>query len=152
MRVKTRTFEVILAEDNPADAELVRRALRQHEVNCVLHVIRDGADAIQKIQDLDTDPKAPTIDVLILDMHLPRCDGEEILTSLRSTAYASKTPVIVLAGADLKMIREQREGFPALIFFEKPSELDEFMKLGALVRSVLSGDEMPLARESGTER
>ena len=151
MRVKTRTFEVILAEDNPADAELVLRALIEHEVNCVLHVTRDGADAIQKIQSLDTDPKAAALDMLILDMHLPKCDGEEILTALRSTAHASQTPVIVLARTDPKMIREQGEGFPALIFFEKPSELDEFMKLGALVRSVLSGDKIPLAGESGTD-
>ena len=89
--------------------------------------------------------------MLILDMHLPKCDGEEILTALRSTAHASQTPVIVLARTDPKMIREQGEGFPALIFFEKPSELDEFMKLGALVRSVLSGDKIPLAGESGTD-
>ena len=52
-------FRIILAEDNPADADLVRRALLEHGIDCELHVVGDGAEVIRQIGELDTNTDSP---------------------------------------------------------------------------------------------
>ena len=140
-------FEIILAEDNPADADLVRRALLEHGIDCELHVVRDGAEVIRQIGELDTNPDSPAFDLLILDMHLPKENGEAVLNYLRSTAHYRQTPVLVMASEDSGLIAKQA-GLRALSFFHKPSSLDEFMQLGALVRSILSVVKKPESRSA----
>lgn len=139
-------FRIILAEDNPADADLVRRALLEHGIDCELHVVGDGAEMIRQIGELDTNPKSPAFDLLILDMHLPKENGEAVLNCLRSTAHYQQTPVVVMASEDTKLIAKQAGHFRALSFFHKSSSLDEFMQLGVLVRSILSVAKKPESR------
>ena len=92
---------------------------------------------IQQISGLDTKPDSPAFDLLILDMHLPKENGEAVLDCPRSTTHYWETPVIIMASEDPKLFARQAGGYPALLFVNKPSSLDEFMRLGALVRSIL---------------
>jgi CheY-like chemotaxis protein len=128
---------ILVAEDNPADVTLVREALKRHDVDCTLHVSNDGAKAIAFLNALDRDPKLPRLDLVLLDMHLPKLDGEDILKRLRSTEHYGQTPVIVMTASDAPDDREKAEKNAALSYFRKPTSLAEYMKLGALVRSVL---------------
>jgi CheY-like chemotaxis protein len=57
MGTGTDAFEILLTEDNAADAELVHVALREHRVPCKLHVVRDGAKAIELLDRLDNDAR-----------------------------------------------------------------------------------------------
>ncbi len=85
MSVVNQKYDILLAEDNPADAVLVREALIKHGINCALRVVRDGAEAIRFMNGLDTGQSGSRLDLLVLDMHLPKHNGEEILKTLRST-------------------------------------------------------------------
>jgi CheY-like chemotaxis protein len=129
---------ILIAEDNPADVVLVREALKQHQVDCALHVIHDGAKAIAFLQSLDADPEAPRLNLVLLDMHLPKRDGDDILKTLRSTERYGQTPVIVMTASAAPEDQQKAEENAALSYFRKPTSLAEFMKLGALVRSVVS--------------
>jgi len=129
---------ILIAEDNAADLALVREALKEHQVECSLHVSNDGAKAIAFLHALDVDPKAPQLDLVLLDMHLPKRDGEDVLKTLRSTDRYGQTPVIVMTASDSPEAQQTAEKNAALYYFRKPSSLSEFMQLGALVRSVLS--------------
>ena len=129
---------ILIAEDNAADLALVREALKEHHVECSLHVSNDGAKAIAFLNDLDADPKGPRLDLVLLDMHLPKRDGEDVLKALRSTDRYGQTPVIVMTASDSPEDQQTAEKNAALSYFRKPSNLSEFMQLGALVRSVLS--------------
>lgn len=135
-------FEVLLAEDNPADVMLVREAFKEHNLDCSLHVVRDGARAIEFLRNLDERPLRGRLDLLLLDLHLPKCDGEEILASLRSTEHYAATPVIVMTASDSPRDREQAEKQAARYYFRKPSSLDEFLKLGAVALDILAGAAM----------
>jgi CheY-like chemotaxis protein len=147
MTSETKRFEILLAEDNAADAELVREALIQHQVNCSLRVVRDGAQAIAFINAIDVDPKAPALDLLLLDMRLPKSDGDEVLRRLRSTERYAQTPIIVMSGLSSSLIKGIATEHPAIVYFKKPSTLEEFMELGSIVRRVLeqgpAGDQPP---------
>lgn len=135
--METRTFQILVAEDRPEDVELVRMALKEHRVPCILHVIRDGAKAIELINSLDSDPNAPVLDLCLVDMHLPKRGGEDILKRLRSTEHYAQTRVIVMSGINTPHVAEVAAKHAALAFFQKPSTLDEYLRLGSIVRDLL---------------
>jgi CheY-like chemotaxis protein len=91
MATETRPFEILLAEDSEGDAELVRQALKQYHIDCSLHLVSDGARAIEFINRIGTEPKVPPLDLLLLDLRLPICDGDEVLTRLRSSECYAHT-------------------------------------------------------------
>jgi CheY-like chemotaxis protein len=70
---------------------LVREALDRHEVNCALHVLCDGEKALDLLNRIDSESGPSQLDLLILDMHLPGRDGNEILGKLHSTKRYART-------------------------------------------------------------
>jgi CheY-like chemotaxis protein len=134
---QNRPYQILLAEDSDADVGIVRIALRDQNLNHVLHVARDGEEAIAFIQKVDADSKAPKLDLLLLDMHLPRYNGEQILQRLRSTERYAQTPVIVMTASAAPEDEDRAQKHAALFYFRKPSRLQEFIELGAIVREIL---------------
>ena len=136
MTTETKPFEILLAEDSEGDAELVRQALKEHHIDCSLHVVSDGARAIEFINRIETDPNARPLDLLLIDLRLPICEGDEVLTRLRSTKHYAHTPVIVMTGLSSSAVKEKALRHDAMLYFEKPSTLDEFLQLGSMIRQV----------------
>jgi len=99
--------------------------------------MRDGAQAISYLEHLDRDPRAHRSDLVVLDMRLPKRDGEDILKRLRSTDRYGQTPVIVMTSSDSPRDHDCSQKHAALHYFRKPSTLDEFLEIGALVRNIL---------------
>jgi CheY-like chemotaxis protein len=128
--------QIVLGEDNPADVGLVREALREHGVDCKLHVIADGEEVMSFIDRLDLDSNTPCPDLLLLDLHLPKRDGNEILKHLRTSERCGQTPVVILTSSDAPTDHENADRNAAIHYFRKPSSLDQFMKLGIIVKSV----------------
>ena len=133
---------IVLAEDNPADVGLVREALREHDIHCELHVMQDGQAVMAFIDRVDADVKLPCPDLLLLDLQLPKHDGRDVLTYLRSSERCGRTPVVVLSSSDSASDREHAEKNAALHFFRKPSSLDQFLQLGRIVKGVIGGKRL----------
>jgi CheY-like chemotaxis protein len=129
---------IVLAEDNPADVGLVRRALREHAVHCNLHVISDGEEVLAFISGLDVDSKLPCPDLLLLDLYLPKRDGAEVLRFLRTSERCGQTPVVVLTSSQAESDRRSAEKNAAIHYFHKSTSLDQFMLLGKIVKEVIS--------------
>ena len=144
MVTETRPYQILLAEDSAADVGIVRIALRDQGLEHVLHVARDGEEAIRFIGEADRDRNAPGPDLLLLDMHLPKYNGEEILKCLRSTERYAQIPVVVMTSSDAPADHDRAQKHAALVYFRKPSRLDEFTRLGIIVRDILTGKK-PLA-------
>jgi CheY-like chemotaxis protein len=132
-------LNILLIEDNSADVFLVRRALREHSLEHSLTVARDGEQASRVVGELETDLSKPTPDVILLDLNLPRLDGHELLQRIRGSSRIGEVPVVVVTSSDSPRDRSVAAEYGATSYFRKPSDLDEFMKLGALVKSVLDG-------------
>jgi CheY-like chemotaxis protein len=139
-------MEITLIEDSPGDTMLVRLALSEAGLNCGLRVIEDGEQAIIFLESLSP------IDLVLVDMNLPKRSGEEILTRLRSIECYAQTPVIVMTGSDAPSDRERMEKHALLTYFRKPSSLAEFMQLGSIVREALERKTPSESTSSADER
>lgn len=128
---------ILLAEDNPADVGLVREALREHQVKCELRVICDGEQVLSYIDRLDLDSELPCPDLFLLDMYLPKRDGNEVLTHLRASERCAKTPVVILTSSDSPKDHESAERNAAIHYFRKPSSLAQFLLLGNIVKDAI---------------
>lgn len=93
-------LNILLAEDNLADVLLVREVLSEERIACTLHVMKDGEKAIKFIEGLDVDPVAAPFDMVLLDMHLPKCDGEEILNKLPARCLSKTQRAGLSAGSE----------------------------------------------------
>lgn len=142
--------EVLLADDNPSDVYLIREALREHAVDCVLRVVSDGKDALRAISGEAGNCDAASLGLIILDLNLPRHDGIEILQKLRESAAFEHTPIVVLTSSDSPRDRVLANQLGATRYLRKPSSLDEFLNLGAIFKDLLGQSESkPQAKGAG---
>lgn len=139
---------ILLAEDNPADTQLVREALEDRKVVCDLHVVPDGEQAVEFIERIDRDSTLNCPRLLLLDLHLPRVDGEEILRRLRASERCGQTAVVIMTSSDFPRDREKGTRYAALHYFRKPNTLKEFLTLGDVVREII--ERNATAPKSGT--
>jgi len=128
---------ILLAEDNPADAQLVREALQGRSVACDLHVVRDGEQAMAFLERLDADSKLDCPSLFLLDLHLPKRDGAAIMRRLRASERCGQTAVVVLTSSDSPRDIEEAERHAALHYFRKPSSLEQFLTLGDIVKEII---------------
>src|SRR5690348_332968 len=132
-----KRFYIVVAEDNHADVILIQEALELHRVHCEMDVSSDGAEAIRYFLALDINFRSPAPDVVLLDMHLPKYDGEEMLKALRSTQRTAETPVIIMTGGSIAEVEKVMQKDAALHYFRKSSSWEEFAQLGAIVQNLL---------------
>ena len=148
-----RPYHILLAEDSAADVGIVRIALRDQNLNHILHVSRDGEEALTFIEKADSDVNAPGPDLLLLDMHLPKYDGEAVFKRLRSTEHYAQIPVVVMTSSDAPQDHDRAQRHAALFYFRKPSRLEEFIQLGVIVREILTGKKpLTIAAAGPAER
>jgi CheY-like chemotaxis protein len=87
---------------------------------------------------LDLDSKLPCPDLLLLDLHLPKRNGTEILEHLRASKRCGQTPVIVFTSSDW-LGDQQNDGKDAAVhYFRKSASLSQFMQLGKIVKEIVS--------------
>lgn len=138
--------QVLLADDNPSDVYLIREALREHAVDCTLRVASDGRDAMNLISGELSG--AGAFSLIILDLNLPRHDGIEILQKLRESAKSNHAPVVILTSSDSPRDRLMATQLGATKYLRKPSNLNEFLDLGAVFKELL-GQTVKAARARG---
>lgn len=132
-------LHILLAEDNFGDVLLVEQALTEHQVDHELHVVADGDEALQFLDRMGEVGEPPCPDVLLLDLNLPKVEGPKVLQQFRKHPACAETPVIVVTSSDAPRDRKRVEALGATAYFRKPSELSEFMTLGALVKELANG-------------
>lgn len=128
---------ILIVEDNDGDVFLIRRALAAAGVEADIKTLNDGQDAIAFCEKADTDDRAPAPDVVLLDVNLPRATGREVLSRLKGSQRCAQARVIVVTTSMAPADRDYFFRGGADEYFTKPSELDEFLKLGPLVKQFL---------------
>ena len=75
-------------------------------------------------------------DVLLLDLNLPKASGHQVLEKLRAQSKCIDTPVIVVTSSDAPQDREKAARLGAAYYFRKPTDFEEFMMLGAVIKDL----------------
>ncbi len=131
---------ILVAEDNSADVQLVKVALEEHSVAHTLHVVCDGAGVMEFFDRTDSESDSPCPELVLLDMHLPKSSGTEILARVRRSPRCGDVPVIVMSSLASPEDFAEISRLGATRYFEKPLSLDGFLKLGALIKQILASD------------
>lgn len=135
---ETKTLPlVVLVEDNPADVFLVQEAVRKEGLFIQLKVFEDGERAIRYIDDVQPKLSNGLPKMILLDLNLPRRSGMEVLAQIRSNPVFKEVPVVIFTSSESPRERERTFLMGANAYFRKSPDLDEFMKIGNVVRNIL---------------
>lgn len=129
---------LLVIEDNPADVELLRRALDGAQLDFELTVVDDGANALALLR-----PGAgtPAPDLAIVDLNLPKHSGLEVIEEMRANPMFRDVPVVILTSSAAPRDRSSLEKFQIRKYIVKPADLDEYMRIGWQIREVLGPGE-----------
>ena len=117
---------------------LIRQALQKSGLSTRIHVADDGEKTIHYFEQIDANASVPCPDLILLDINLPRFKGPDILRMLRASTRCAHALVLVVTSSDTLRDREQMDALGANGYFRKPSSFLEFMKLGQVVRAILT--------------
>ncbi|MEW6402800.1 MAG: response regulator [Chloroflexota bacterium] len=121
---------ILLVEDNPDDEALTMRALRKNNIGNELHVVRDGAEALDFLfctgAYADRDPRKKP-EVILLDLKLPKVDGLEVLRRIRADQNTQLLPVVILTSSKEEQDRIRGYSLGANSYVRKPVDFTEFV-------------------------
>ena len=146
---------ILLAEDNPNDAELTIAALKESKMVSPIIVVPDGAEALDFLYrrgrhaSRTNGPPA----LILLDLKMPKVDGLEVLTTIKRDSDLHVIPVVMLTSSreEADLTRSYKRGANAYVV--KPVNFDDFMRT---VRDIglfwgLVNEPSPLPRDPGRE-
>jgi two-component system response regulator len=122
--------EILLVEDNPDDVELTRIAFDEAKVANLLHVVNDGAEALDYLfargKHAERDPAAlPSL--VLLDLNLPKVDGREVLQAIRANPATHKLPVVVLTTSAEPFDVDATYALGVNSYIRKPVDFEQFV-------------------------
>ena len=127
---------ILIVEDNSGDVALLRESLNEHGVRLEVVVVTDGEKALQFFDDVDTG-SAPCPALVVLDLNLPKVSGGEVLQSIRESRLCSDVPVAVFSSSDAAADRQRAATLGANQYIKKPSNLEDFLKVGSALKKLL---------------
>ena len=124
--------DILLVEDNPDDVELTRLAFAEAGEPHRLHVVRDGAEALDYLLGRGRHAGREVADLpalVLLDLNLPLLDGREVLQAIRAEDATRRLPVVVLTTSAEPFDVEQAYALGANSYIQKPVEFDRFVEV-----------------------
>lgn len=120
---------ILLVEDNPSDVELTKRALKKANIYNDLIVAEDGVEALDflfgKGKYSGPEPRMLPV-VVLLDLKLPRVDGNEVLKQIRANPATRLLPVVILTSSkeERDLVDSYESGCNSYI--RKPVDFNQF--------------------------
>ena len=120
--------QILLVEDNPGDVRLTEEAFKQGRIENDLHVVSDGNEALEYLYRRGEYEDAPRPDLILLDLNLPRKDGEDVLEELKGDPELRSIPVIVLTSSRAEEDVVRSYELHANAYLTKPVDPDDFIE------------------------
>lgn len=127
MNLDIKPFEILLLEDEEADAYLVRIALAEAKVHCRLHHVLDGHEGLDFLRRSPPYQEAPHPDLILLDLNMPRMNGDEFLTIVKADDTLCDIPVVVLTTSEVERDVQASYQHGASGFITKPVDIGQFV-------------------------
>lgn len=122
-------FEILLVEDSMVDARFTMASLKKSEIPHRLTLVRDGEEAMAFLLRVGVFARAPKPNLILLDLRLPKKDGQEVLFEIRADDELTSIPVVVLTTSRDDADRVECELLGVDGYITKPVDLDKFLAL-----------------------
>jgi len=122
-----KTARILLVEDNPQDAEMTRRAFERAKIGNPITVVDSGEAALDFLYRHCADRDAPEVDLVLLDLGLPKLDGRGVLRQIAADKRLRHIPVIILTGSEREddLFAAYKGG--AVAFLRKPVAVERLL-------------------------
>jgi prepilin-type N-terminal cleavage/methylation domain-containing protein len=124
--------DILLVEDNPTDADLVMIAHRLNKSAYTIQVVRDGVAALDFLLGGGTGSEGaqlPLPRLVLLDLHLPRLNGFEVLERLRADERTRLLPVIIFSSSEQESDVGKSHRLGANGYLRKPSNFQTLREI-----------------------
>jgi chemotaxis family two-component system response regulator Rcp1 len=132
METALAPFRILLVEDNPNDIEITRRALEKGQLKNELTIARDGQEAIDLLFGARVRGSLPGL--ILLDLNLPKVDGREVLSRIKTDPELRRIPVIVLTTSTREEDVVRSYDLGVNTFISKPVRFEDFIKVVAAIQ------------------
>jgi len=122
-----RIAQILIADDNDDDIELLRIGLRRTRFAMQPHAVHDGEECMEFLRKQGRHANAPTPDLLLLDLNMPRMDGREVLAAISTDAALAQLPVIVLSTSTINEDILESYRLSCSSYVVKPIEFNQFV-------------------------
>jgi two-component system, chemotaxis family, response regulator Rcp1 len=124
-----KLVEILLIEDNPGDARLTQEALKVGKVRNSLHIVYDGEEATDFLFKRNQYKNASRPDLILLDLNLPKKNGQEVLAEIKADDSLKSIPVIILSISKQEEDIIRSYNLHANCFLIKPIDLNQFFEV-----------------------
>jgi CheY-like chemotaxis protein len=128
-----RVVEILLVEDDPGDVLMTREAFEDYKIANRLSVVYDGVSALEFLRKQGTHADAPTPDLVLLDLNLPKMDGLQVLSVVKSDPALRHIPIVVLTTSEAEEDIIGSYSLHANAYVTKPVDFERF---NAVVRQI----------------
>lgn len=122
-----KEIDVLLVEDDPGDVLMTREAFEENKVANRLAVVSDGESAMTYLRKEGPYADAPTPDLVLLDLNLPRMDGREVLAAMKGDDNLRSIPVVVLTTSEAEEDVLRSYALHANAYVTKPVDFQRFI-------------------------
>ena len=136
MTNQDKVFQILLAEDNPVDILMTKKALKRWQIKHELHVVENGNDVTDFLLKTGNYALVEKPDLLILDMNLPKKNGKEIMSEIRSNPEISDITVVIMTTADATFHFGIYD-LGAKLFITKPMDLQGYIQAIHSIQEIL---------------
>ena len=124
-----KIINILLVEDNPGDARLAKEALKEGKVKNLLHIVTDGMLAMDFLFRRNDYKDAPSPDLIILDLNLPKKDGREVLAEIKADENLKSIPIVILTTSKAEEDILKAYNLHANCYITKPLDLNKFLEV-----------------------
>jgi two-component system, chemotaxis family, response regulator Rcp1 len=121
--------QVLLVEDSSDDADLMTEALREGDLEMIVSLVEDGEAALAFLRRQGDYELSPRPDVVLLDLHLPRKSGFEVLAEMKQDPELRRIPVVIMTSADSEKVFVEAYNLHANCCVSKPVDQDEYRRV-----------------------
>jgi chemotaxis family two-component system response regulator Rcp1 len=120
-------IQILLVEDNLGDVRLTEEALKDAKVHTLLNVARDGVEAIAFLRKTGKFADAPSPDIILLDLNLPKMNGLEVLKEVKNDESLRVIPVVVVTSSKAEEDVAKSYHLHANCYITKPIDFTQFV-------------------------
>ncbi len=131
--MSNQSVHILLVEDNPGDARLTKEVFSDCKVTNTLSIVEDGEAALKFLRKQEPYSDAKTPDLILLDLNLPKKNGQEVLEEIKSDPDLQSIPVVILTTSEAEKDILKTYKLNANCYINKPVDFDQFANVVKLI-------------------